>query len=180
MDFLVEEGFVPLENGRYPAVLIAIEQQHMAYGDALKWIFSIKGHDREQWGWSGTKISPTTKPGQWASACLGRPLSVGESVNSANLIGAEVVLVISRYLDDDGTERNKIMDVNPAGAVTTDSAWADGLDEAGWAARVESCDTEAELNSLIPVAKKLQGELLEAVRQMIESRRIEITEDISW
>lgn len=87
--------------------------------DYLTWKFSILSGPfagRLIWGFSSTKLTPGAKATPWVSALLGRPLGVGEQVDTDALLGCNCLLTlgIEPKKKDPMQKQNRVLAVSPA------------------------------------------------------------------
>lgn len=99
-----------LEDGTYPATLLSIEERDTVHGERLLWKFEVthEGQRLEKDGWTSMSNSERGNLVKWAGAILG---SVGESLDTDDLIGKPCTVVIETYEDKDGNERDKVKNV---------------------------------------------------------------------
>lgn len=97
--FTVDEGGLPLiPEGEYKAVFTKYEEKKaLAYGDALRIDFEIKGGD-----FSGTilntlvseRLSPKSRFGQLVKAITKQPLKTKDNVDLDQLVGKNCLIVV--------------------------------------------------------------------------------------
>jgi hypothetical protein len=109
MDVKVEKV---LEDGAYDARLTNVEQKETKFGDRLMWTFEVDGEGTEVVGFTSMSPSTRAKAYQWAVAIAGG-IDPKLGWGPEDLIGGECVVVLEAAEDAQGTEKNKVMKVNP-------------------------------------------------------------------
>jgi hypothetical protein len=108
---------VVLPTGEYVAEVADIEESVGNFGPQLKWTFRIlnsKDHsDCQVLGWTSTSPSTKGKLANWASACHARRIRGGETIDTHDLIGRRVSLVLTVEENGEGAEFNKIQTLKP-------------------------------------------------------------------
>ena len=108
---------VVLPTGEYVAEVEEIEEVEGNYGPQLKWTFRVlnsKDHkDCTVLGWTSTSPSTKGRLVNWVSACYGRRIRGGETIDTHDLIGKRVSLVLTVEENGDGAEFNKIQSLKP-------------------------------------------------------------------
>jgi hypothetical protein len=119
----VRESGKPLnvEPGLYPGAVNAIDEIDEDYGPQWRFEFRLDGYpDEAPWAWASTKsgLGTRTKIYRWATVLLGRPLTLGERVLSAQLIDLRCNILIKDKIDSRGEMRRGVDDIlslKPAG-----------------------------------------------------------------
>lgn len=110
-------GEVLLKPGVYDAIITAIEVRERDGGRYLVWQFEVK--------YAGTKTTTVRRPTSmsfgpkslaraFVEAALGRKVRDGESIDTDDLVGLPVRVVIARATRPDGTETNRVETLLPA------------------------------------------------------------------
>jgi len=106
---------VTIPTGEYLAQVVDITGEQGNFGPQFRWKFDILKPDdyseKSLVGWTSTSPSLKGKFVKWATACLGRTIRAGESIDTDELIGAKVVLTVTVKEGDDGSEFNKVESV---------------------------------------------------------------------
>lgn len=110
----------PIPTGEYPAIIEGVEPAEGQFGPQVQFVFQlgqvedVEGNidqAKKMFGYTSTTLSTKSKLWSWAVAAGVDP-SAG--LDSDNLIGRRVTLVVTRVKRDDGSEGNKIEGVLPA------------------------------------------------------------------
>ena len=118
---LTAQSGEPLPTGEYCVELTAIELTTGQYGEQLKWTFSVQDKGRNLIAYSTFWPSLASKCMRWASALLGRPIQANEHVDFEALVGKTALAVVVRVPKDDGREINKVDNLLPDNANTTNA-----------------------------------------------------------
>jgi hypothetical protein len=104
-----------LKAGLYLVRVVSVTPEATTFGMGLKWMFSIEqpveAAGKKLSGFTSLTLSPKNKLARWASACLGRQMMVGETLQTEMLLtrtrhaapGAAPYLTIER--NDHGPQR---------------------------------------------------------------------------
>jgi hypothetical protein len=109
MDVKVEKV---LEDGAYNAKLLNVEQKETKFGDRLMWTFEVDGEKVEVVGFTSMSPSTKAKAYQWAAAIAGE-IDPKLGWGPEDLVGGECVVVLEAAEDAQGTEKNKVVKVQP-------------------------------------------------------------------
>lgn len=108
-------SYEPAPTGEYGAKVVAIDEEEGNYGPQFRWTFEIVKPapyaGKQLTGWTSTSPSMKGKLVRWAGACLGRPITPGECLDTDTLIGAMVTLVVTVKVGNDGGEFNRVEDL---------------------------------------------------------------------
>jgi|GEM_PF-6771787 len=143
----IKQAFAPQPAGRYPARILQLSETSSDYGEGLRWEFEIESEDGVQsiWGFTSVKSGRGSKMVRWLRQ-LGIDVTPGTRVDLSHLRGMPVEIELTIYLNDDGEERNRVVDVRrPAGmlpaevsvaspdqsAAPPDDPWADWFEKGG-------------------------------------------------
>ncbi len=109
MDVRVEKVF---DDGEYDAKLVNVGPKQTKFGVALMWTFEIDGEDVRVNGF--TSMSPSTwgKAYQWAAA-IAEEIDPKLGWGPEDVIGGECVVALEAAEDDQGVEKNKVVNVKP-------------------------------------------------------------------
>jgi len=110
-------GEILLKPGTYPGIIVEVAEKERDGRKFLTWVFEVK--------FAGNKTTRVRKPTSMAfgpksaarsivEAALGRKLRDGESIDTDDLAGLPVQLVITRGTRPDGSETNVVEVVLPA------------------------------------------------------------------
>ena len=105
--------------GEYPAKITNIEKVDGQFGEQLKFTFTLQpnedGEKRELIGWTSFVFSNRSKLYKLVRSALfnGGKIPRGYTLDTDELLGKPVVLVVTKRLNDSGEEFNKIDDVLP-------------------------------------------------------------------
>jgi len=109
---ITETPLLPV--GQYPATVKSIELDKGDYGEQLKWTFTVLAPAKFAGAllsaWSSTSTSNKGKTCRWAAACTGSPVVVGDQLDTADLIGQRVDLIVIEKPGKDGVF-NKVEDL---------------------------------------------------------------------
>lgn len=114
-----ESTFEVLPTGEYLAQIVDIEDVDGNYGPQFQFQFEIVKpkpfEGKTMRGWCSQSPSLKSKLMSWTAAAFNRPIETGEAVDTMDLIGRKVVLVIITEPKSDGSgeEINKISNVKP-------------------------------------------------------------------
>lgn len=101
-----------LETGEYPAEVTEIALENGQFGEQLKFTFELEnGHSL--WGWASAKFSTKSKLYAWTQAILNQQISPTYVLDTDDLVGRKVKLVVVTEERDDGREFNKITRLKP-------------------------------------------------------------------
>lgn len=115
------EAPAPIPMGEYPATITATEPEDGKFGTQIKVTFDLgrvvdmndEDRDVTLLAWCSAKLNPKSKLWEWASAA-GMDLDEdAEGLDTDDMIGKRVLLGVSVYTKEDGTERNKVISVKP-------------------------------------------------------------------
>lgn len=115
------EAPAPIPMGEYPATITATEAEDGKFGMQIKVTFDLgkvvdmndEDRDVTLLAWCSAKLNPKSKLWEWASAA-GMDLDEdAEGLDTDDMIGKRVLLGVSVYTKEDGTERNKVISVKP-------------------------------------------------------------------
>lgn len=132
--------FETIPTGEYLAQVTDIEAEEGNFGPQFKFVFEIlkpKAHEgRVKLGWCSQKLttgSKTSKMWKWVEAIFNRPIQPNEQIDTDDLIGRKVVLVLVAEQGDNGDEISKITSLKPYKQQepfpVTEAAKADARDE---------------------------------------------------
>src|ERR687890_2015489 len=110
-----------LEDGTYDARLANVEQKETKFGDRLMWIFEVDGENTEVVGFTSMSPSTRAKAYQWAAA-IADEMDPKLGWGPEDLVGGECVVVLEAAEDAQGTEKNKVVKVNPPRKSKIDAA----------------------------------------------------------
>jgi hypothetical protein len=105
--------------GEYPAKITNIEKDDGRFGEQLKFTFNLQpgdnGERRELIGWTSYVFSTRSKLYKWVRAALfdGGQIPRGYVLDTDDLLGKPVILVVTKKLSEEGDEFNKVDDVLP-------------------------------------------------------------------
>jgi hypothetical protein len=110
-------GEILLKPSTYPAVIVEVSEKERDGRKYLLWTFEVK--------YSGSKTTRVRKPTSMAfgpksaarsivEAALGRKVRDGEQIDTDDLVGCRVQLVITRSSRSDGSATNTVESVLPA------------------------------------------------------------------
>lgn len=106
-----------IPTGEYLGKVTGITIEDGQFGKQFKWTFinlDEEYEDKEHVGWTSTSPSLKGKFMKWASACLGHEIEEGERVDTEELIGCKVIMIlVVKTSDKDGTEYNKLDGLRP-------------------------------------------------------------------
>lgn len=101
-----------MPTGEYVGQVVQIEAVESNFGPQYRWKFSIvkpeEFNDKTLFGWTSNSGNIKGKFVKWATACMCRVIQPGEQIDSDNLIGSQVLLVVVAKEKEDGGEFNKI------------------------------------------------------------------------
>jgi hypothetical protein len=102
------------EEGAYRAILDNVEPKDTKFGERLMRTFRLPEENAEVVGF--TSMSPSTKANayRWAEAIMG-DIDAKVGWGSEDVIGGECMVVLKVAEDAQGVERNKVVEVKPAG-----------------------------------------------------------------
>ena len=115
------EAPAPIPMGEYPATITATEAEDGKFGTQIKVTFDLgrvvdmndEDRDVTLLAWCSAKLNPKSKLWEWATAA-GMDLDEdAEGLDTDDMIGKRVLLGVSVYTKEDGTERNKVISVKP-------------------------------------------------------------------
>lgn len=112
-------GEVLLKPGVYDAVITAIEERDRDGSKYLVWQFEVQhapGKTTRVRRPTSMSFGPKSLARAFAEAALGRKIQDGESIDTDDLVGHPVQVVITRGTRSDGEPTNKIESVLPAPA----------------------------------------------------------------
>ena len=117
MAILTATSEVPLQPGVYPAIVAGVDVKERDGRTFLVWIFEVRYSDSKT-----TKVrrptsmnfGPKSMARAIVEAALNRWVQPGESVDTNDLLGLPVRVVIGRGVRPDGGETNRIEAVLPA------------------------------------------------------------------
>lgn len=120
----VENVVIP--TGEYLARVLELEHEQGNFGPQFKWRFEVRKPDeytgKELVGWTSTSPSLKGKFVKWAMACFGRAFEAGESIDTDELVGSKVTLVVTVKESDDGGEYNKVESIKACKKVSKPAA----------------------------------------------------------
>lgn len=106
----VENVVIP--TGEYLAQVVEIVPEEGNFGPQFRWKFDVLKPEayleKSLVGWTSTSPSLKSKFVRWATACLGRQIGAGETIDTDNLVGCRIVLVVTVKEGDDGAAYNKV------------------------------------------------------------------------
>ena len=107
---------VLLPPGTYPAVITDVVLRGEGDRPYLLWFFEVRHGNRTTLVRRPTSLhfGPKSTARAIAEAALGRKVRPGESVDTNDLLGCRVRVVVSRAIRPDGQEVNRIEQVLPA------------------------------------------------------------------
>jgi len=107
---ITESKIIP--PGSYVASVKSIAPDRGDYGEQLAWVFTLLSPaalaGAEVKAWSSTSTSTKGKAAIWAGACLGRPLTSADELDTDDLTGKRVLVNIVEKVSDDGTVFSKV------------------------------------------------------------------------
>jgi hypothetical protein len=117
MAILIATSEVPLQPGVYPAIVAGVDVKERDGRTFLVWTFEVRYSDNKT-----TKVrrptsinfGPKSTARAIVEAALNRRIQPGESVDTNDLLGLRVRVVIGRGVRPDGGETNRIEAVLPA------------------------------------------------------------------
>lgn len=109
-------GEILLKPGVYDAIITGVAEKERDGRKFLVWCFEVKYGSKTTRVRRPTSMSfgPRSAARSIVEAALGRRLRDGESVNTDDLAGSRVQVVISRATRSDGEETNRVESVLPA------------------------------------------------------------------
>lgn len=101
-----------IPTGDYLFQVVNIEDETGNYGPQFKWTFEVtkpeKYAGKQLVGWCSQSPSIKGKFMKWSGSCQGRTIEPGESVDTDDNIGCQVVGTVIIDTGDDGSDFNKI------------------------------------------------------------------------
>lgn len=115
------EAPAPIPMGEYPATITATEAEDGKFGTQIKVTFDLgkvvdmndEDRDVTLLAWCSAKLNPKSKLWEWASAAGMNLDEDADGLDTDDLVGKRVLLGVSVYAKEDGTERNKVISVKP-------------------------------------------------------------------
>ena len=107
-----------LPVGEYPAVIVEATPDEGQFGPQIKFVFNVAGGQYDGCvlsAWTSQKFSSKSKLYQWTRAAFGRDIPKTYNLDTDELLGRHVNLVVTIQQKDDGTEFNKVETLRPAG-----------------------------------------------------------------
>jgi len=101
-----------IPTGEYVATVSSIEPAEGNYGPQLRWTLDVVSPEEHAGtsllAWSSTSGSLKSKNVRWFGACMGRTIEPPEEIVTDDLIGRQVVVVVTVKETDDGGEYNRV------------------------------------------------------------------------
>lgn len=115
------EAPVPIPMGEYPAVIKAAEAEDGKFGMQIKFTFDLgrvvdmndEDRDCTLLAWCSAKLNQKSKLWEWATAAGAELDEDADGLDTDDLVGKRVLVGVSVYAKEDGTERNKVISVKP-------------------------------------------------------------------
>ncbi len=108
-----QNGLTPLPSGRYRLTVIKVHETSWSFGPALEWVFEVADGP-----YSGCQVSgkmsqhnstgPHQKLGRWYHAITGRCPTVGEEIDTDQLIGKSCWAEITKCFSKQGKPSNNV------------------------------------------------------------------------
>lgn len=107
-----QQTYELLETGEYPAEITEIALENGQFGEQLKFTFELD-NGRSMWGWASAKFSTKSKLYAWTRAILNRDIPPSYMLDTDDLLGKRVKVIITQEEREDGREFNKITRLKP-------------------------------------------------------------------
>ena len=127
MDVRIDEV---LEKGSYPAVVANVEKKGTKFGEKLMWTFALPEQNAEVVGFTSMSPSTRAKAYEWAAAIMGR-IDPKLGWGPEDVIGGECVVVLEVTEDDQGVEKNRVVNVKPANHAADRRASSESVKDGG-------------------------------------------------